>query len=341
MKYRNLGTTGLEVSSLCLGAMTFGEPSEGSFMHGVGCDEPTSHALMDRALEAGVNFIDVADVYGNDGLSEKVVGTWLEKDGHRDRVVLATKFRFRMTDGPNGTGASRYRILKAVEGSLRRLRTDHIDLYQIHMQDISTPEEETLRALDDLVRSGKVLYLGCSNYMAYRLVNALWISKTLGLERYVSMQMQYSLVERSIEREHLPVARDMGVGILAWTPLAGGFLTGKFKRDQERSANERLGKWIERYKRLDTDRNWHTLDAVRSIAARRGTTPSAVSLAWVLSRKEVSSVIFGARSIEQLETNLAGADLVLAPEDIKALDDLSEPSFGYPEAMIRNTQSRW
>src|ERR1700754_3111288 len=176
MKYRNLGASGVKVSSLCLGAMTFGEADEKSFMHKAGSDEATSHAVLDRAVAAGINFIDTADVYGQDGLSERVLGNWIASRGARDRIVLATKFRFTMGDGPNRSGASRYRIVRCVEDSLRRLKTDRIDLYQIHMQDVETPEHETLRALDDLVRQGKVLYVGCSNYAAYRLMNALWTS---------------------------------------------------------------------------------------------------------------------------------------------------------------------
>src|SRR6187431_2375028 len=176
MKYRNLGASGVKVSTLCLGAMTFGEADEKSFMHKVGSDEATAHAVLDRALDAGVNFVDTADVYGQDGLSERVIGNWFAKRGRRDDVVLATKFRFTTGKNANKSGASRYRIVRCVEDSLRRLRTDRIDLYQIHMQDVTVPEEETLRALDDLVRAGKVLYLGCSNYAAYRLSDSLWTS---------------------------------------------------------------------------------------------------------------------------------------------------------------------
>ena len=203
MEYRNLGRSGLKVSSLCLGAMTFGEPDEKSMMHGVAADEKTASEMIDRALAAGVTFIDTADVYGNDGLSERVIGRWFEKSQRRNDVVLATKFRFRMWDGPNGSGASRAHIVRAVEDSLRRLKTDRIDLYQIHMQDIETPEEETLRALDDLVRAGKVLYLGASNYAAYRLTESQWISKTEHLHRFVALQMQYSLMVREIGRAHV------------------------------------------------------------------------------------------------------------------------------------------
>src|SRR6185369_10685533 len=220
----------------CLGAMTFGEPDEKSMMHGIAADEKTAFAMIDRALAAGVNFIDTADVYGNDGLSERVMGRWFEKSERRNDVVLATKFRFKMWDGPNGSGASRHRIVRTVEDSLRRLRTDRIDLYQIHMQDFDTPEEETLRALDDLVRHGKVLYLGASNYAAYRLTDSLWTSRTQNLEHFVSLQMQYSLVTRDLEREHVPLCRKFGLGIIPWSPLAGGFLSGKYRKGQSAPA---------------------------------------------------------------------------------------------------------
>src|SRR3954469_20199533 len=194
MKYKNLGSSGVKVSTLCLGAMTFGEADDKSFMHKAGSDEATAHAVLDRAVAAGVNFIDTADVYGQDGLSERVLGNWLVSRGTRDKIVLATKFRFTMGEGANRSGASRYRIVKCCEDSLRRLRTDRIDLYQIHMQDISVPEEETLRALDDLVSAGKVLYIGCSNYAAYRLMNSLWLSRQNSWASFVTLQAQYSLV---------------------------------------------------------------------------------------------------------------------------------------------------
>src|SRR5262249_7105675 len=240
MKYRNLGAAGVKVSNLCLGAMTFGEADEKSFMHKAGSDEATTYAILDRALAAGINFIDTADVYGQDGLSERVLGGWLTARGTRDKVVLATKFRFTMGDGPNRSGASRYRIVKCCEDSLRRLKTDRIDLYQIHMQDITVPEDETLRALDDLVTAGKVLYIGCSNYAAYRLMNALWIANTTHRARYVTLQAQYNLLVRDLEREHAPLCRAEGLGILTWSPLSAGFLSGKFERGKSPDAGSRL-----------------------------------------------------------------------------------------------------
>jgi len=338
MKYKSLGAAGVKVSTLCLGGMTFGEADEKSFMHKVGSDEPTAHAVLDRALAAGVNFIDTADVYGQDGLSERVLGNWIAARSARERIVLATKFRFTMGDGPNRTGASRYRIVKCCEDSLRRLKTDRIDLYQIHMQDITVPEDETLRALDDLVRAGKVLYIGCSNYAAYRLMNSLWLSRTKSFAGYVTLQAQYNLLVRDLEREHIPLCRTEGLGILAWSPLANGFLTGKFERGKPPQGGTRLGEKAERFARYDNERNWKILDAVRAVASEVGATPAAVSLAWLLAKPQVSSVIFGARTIEQLETNLAGGDLELTPKHVAALDQASAVELGYPYGFIQMTQ---
>jgi aryl-alcohol dehydrogenase-like predicted oxidoreductase len=341
MKYKNLGASGVKVSSLCLGAMTFGEADEKSFMHKVGSDEATAHAVLDRALAAGINFVDTADVYGQDGLSERVLGNWMEQRRTRDKIVLATKFRFTMGDGANRSGASRYRIVKCCEDSLRRLKTDRIDLYQIHMQDITVPEEETLRALDDLVSAGKILYLGASNYAAYRVMQSLWLSRTNRWASFVSLQMQYSLLVRDIEREHVPVCREEGLGILPWSPLAGGFLTGKFEKGKPPQTGTRLGEKAERFARYDLERNWKVLDAVRAVASELGTTPSVVSLAWLLHRPHVSSVIFGARTVEQLEANLAAADLELGAKHMAMLDQASAFDLGYPYSFIQATQSSW
>ena len=341
MKYRNLGAAGVKVSALCLGAMTFGEADEKSFMHKAGADEATVQAILDRALAAGVNFIDTADVYGQDGLSERVLGNWIAARGARDKIVLATKFRFTMGDGPNRSGASRYRIVKCCEDSLRRLRTDRIDLYQIHMQDITVPEEETLRALDDLVSAGKILYIGCSNYAAYRLQNSLWLSRTNSWAKFVTLQAQYSLVVRDLEREHIPLCRTEGLGILPWSPLAGGFLTGKFERGKPPTADARLGAKPERFARYDSERNWRILDAVRAVAAEINATPSAVSLAWLLAKPQVTSVIFGARTPEQLDQNVAGAELELSARHVEVLDQASAFDLGYPYTFIGNTQTTW
>ena len=341
MQYRQLGHSGLRVSTLCLGTMTFGESDSTSFMHNVGCDEPTAGRIMDRALDAGVNFFDTADVYGNDGLTEKVIGRWFASGKRRDDVVLATKFRFRMDKSPNGTGAARYRIVRAVEDSLRRLQTDRIDLYQVHMQDIDTPEEETLRALDDLVRQGKVLYLGASNYAAYRLMESLWTSERQRLERFVAFQAQYSLVVRDIEREHVPVCRKYGLGILPWSPLAGGFLTGKHEKGQQPPAGTRLDQWKERRAAFDNDRNWQIIDVLKAVASELGATPSQVALAWCIQRPGVTSVLFGARSPEQLDDNLKSATLEIPAALIQRLDEASAFPLGYPYEFMRNVQGRW
>jgi aryl-alcohol dehydrogenase-like predicted oxidoreductase len=341
METRTLGKSGLKVPALCLGAMTFGEPDESSFMHGVAASEETANAIMDRALEAGCWFWDTADVYGQDGLSERVIGKWFERTKQRDRIVLATKFRFRMGEGPNGTGASRLRILRACEASLRRLRTDHVELYQIHMQDIEVPEDEILRALDDLVRQGKVLYVGCSNYAAYRLADSLWTSRTEHLERFVSLQAQYSLVVRVLEREHVPLCERHGLGVLPWSPLAGGFLTGKYDKGQAPPEGARLDKWRDRYQGFDNDRNWRIIDAVRAVAREVEATPAQVSLAWLLTKPVVSSVIFGARTVAQLDDNLRAAEIRLDAGQVKRLDDASAFELGYPYDFMQRVQGRW
>jgi len=231
--------------------------------------------------------------------------------------------------------------VKCCEDSLRRLKTDRIDLYQIHMQDITVPEEETLRALDDLVRAGKILYIGCSNYAAYRLMSSLRASDANHWARYVTLQAQYSLIVRDLEREHVPLCREEGLGILPWSPLASGFLTGKFEQGKPPQAGTRLGEKTERFTRYDLPRNWKILDAVRAIAAEVSSTPAAVSLAWLLAKPQVTSVIFGARTIEQLDANLVGADLQLTPAQVATLDEASAFDLGYPYVFIGQTQGTW
>lgn len=341
MEYRPLGAAGVKVSSLCLGAMTFGEADDKSFMHKVSADEGTSHAILDRALELGVNFVDTADVYGQDGLSERVIGSWFAARGNRDQLVLATKFRFTMGGGANKSGASRYRIVRCVEDSLRRLRTDRIDLYQIHMQDITVAEEETLRALDDLVRAGKVLYIGCSNYAAYRLADSQWIAKSEHLSRYVTLQAQYSLIVRDLEREHAPLCKQWGLGILPWSPLSGGFLSGKYRKDAPPPAGSRLETWKDRWGRYDNPRNWKILEAVDQVAAELGKTAAQVSLAWLLGKPTVTSVIFGARTVEQVDDNVVAGDLRLGAEHMKLLDDASAFDVGYPYDFMARIQGGW
>jgi aryl-alcohol dehydrogenase-like predicted oxidoreductase len=343
MEHRRLGGSGLKVSELCLGAMTFGEADEKSFMHGVGADEGASFAILDAAIAAGIDFIDTANVYGQDGLSERVVGRWMAERKSRDRVVLATKFRFRMWEGANGTGASRYHLVRACEDSLRRLGTDRIDLYQIHMQDSDVPEDEILRALDDLVRAGKVLYLGCSNYAAYRLMESLWSSDVRKTERFVALQAQYSLLVRDLEREHVPLCERHGIGILPWSPLAGGFLSGKYERGQQAKEGSRFAspRFQRNLAQFGNERGWRTVDAVKAIAKELGTTPTAVSLAWLLGKSAVSSVIFGARTVEQLNENLGASGLKLPESARKTLDDASAFEPGYPYGFIQQVQGRW
>lgn len=338
MKYRTLGRSGLKVSNLCLGTMTFGRADENSFMYGVDCDAETAHEILSRAVDAGVNFVDTADVYGQDGLSERVLGDWFAATGRRDEVVLATKFRFTM---PYGKGASRRHIVRACEESLRRLRTDRIDLYQIHMQDAATPEEETLRALDDLVHQGKVLYTGVSNYAAYRLADSLWTARSLGLHRWVSAQLQYSLIERSIEREHVPLCQQWGLGILPWSPLGAGFLTGKYRRDEPPPEGARLTLRPHRFAACNTPRHWRILEAVDAVVEQTGASHAQVALAWLLAKPWVTSVIFGARSVAQLEDNLRAAELSLSEAQVAALDEASAVDPGYPYTFIQSRDGHW
>jgi len=341
MRYRQLGTTGTQVSVLCLGAMTFGEADEKSMMHKVGSSEDESFAVLDRALEAGINFVDTADVYGQDGLSERVLGKWLSSRKAREKMVVASKGRFRMAPGPNGTGASRMRITRAIDASLVRLGTDRIDLYQIHMQDLKTPEEELVRALDDATKAGKIVYFGASNYAAYRLMESLWVADRRGLCRFVTLQANYNLATRALEREHLPLCAKFGLGVLPWSPLAGGLLTGKYRRGQAPPEGSRLAQWKERYKTFDTDKNWAVVEALVAVAAELDKPASQVALAWLLARPAVSSVIFGARSVQQLDENLGAGDLELPAAAIAKLDAAGAPELGYPYEFLKNVDGAW
>lgn len=338
MELRNLGRCGLRVSVLSLGAMTFGESS--TFMKGVTADDEEGRRLFDAAVDAGVNLVDTANVYG-EGRSEELTGKWIA--GKRDRVLLATKCRFPIgfgttPVGPHDMGLSRQHIVAACEASLRRLNTDHIDLYQVHMQDRDAPIEETLRALDDLVTQGKVRYVGCSNYTAYRLVESLWAADRRGTHRYESVQLQWSLAVRDVEREIAPACKAFGLGVMVWSPLARGFLSGKYRRGQAPPPGSRLEAWKDSYKAFDNDRMWNLLDVIGRIAGRLETTHAAVSLAWLLARPEVSTVIVGARTVAQLQDNLKAASVKLSAEDIKALDDASKPAWGYPYEFIARLQ---
>jgi aryl-alcohol dehydrogenase-like predicted oxidoreductase len=342
MELRPLGTSGLKVSVLSLGAMTFGESA--TFMKGVTSSDDEARRVFDRALERGVNLVDTANVY-NEGKSEELTGEWVK--GKRHSVLVATKCRFPIgfgltgTPGPHDSGTSRKHILAACESSLRRLKTDYVDLYQIHMQDTSVRIEETLRALDDLVTQGKVRYVGCSNYAGYRLVESLWAADKLRTHRFESVQLQWSLLERGAEREMLPACRTFGLGTLIWSPLASGFLSGKYRRDRPPPAGARLAEWKDTMKRLGTERAYNLLDVIDEVAKRRESTPAAVSVAWLLAKRETTSVILGARSVTQLDDNMNALDVKLSPEDMSDLDEASKPDFGYPYTMIGRMGGDW
>ncbi len=332
MEYRPLGRTGLRVSVLSIGAMTFGDG--GVFMKGATSSNDEARRVFDASIDAGVNLVDTADIYSNGG-SEVLTGEWIR--GKRDTVLLATKCRFPSGPGPNGGGATRHHIVRSCEASLKRLGTDVIDLYQIHMQDGATPIEETMRALDDLVTSGKVRYVGCSNYTGYRLTEALWASDKRNQVRFESVQLQWSLAMRDCEREMIPASRAFGLGVLVWSPLASGLLSGKYDRTTTPTGT-RLAIWGDTWKRVATERNFVIIDTLRAIAAERGTTVAAVAIAWLLARPETTSIILGARTVEQLDGNLAALSVTLSPEDRKRLDDVSALDWGYPYSMIGRSQ---
>ena len=325
MEYRQLGRSGLRVSALTLGTMTFG--GRDKFADVGSPDVEGATRQVDMCLDAGSNLIDTADVY-SDGLSEEIVGRTLR--GRRDRVLLATKARMPMGDGPNDAGLSRHHLIRSCEASLRRLGTDHIDLYQVHEWDGATPLEETLDALDHLVNSGKVRYIGCSNYAGWHVMKALGVSERRGLQRFVSQQIYYSLQARDAEYELVPVSLDQGLGILVWSPLAGGLLSGKYRRDQEGPEGSRqLTDWNEPPVR-DQEALYDIVDALVEIADGHDVSPAQVALAWLLGRPGVASVIVGARTDEQLADNLGAADLVLGDEERSRLDELSAPPLLYP-----------
>jgi aryl-alcohol dehydrogenase-like predicted oxidoreductase len=334
VEHRSLGRSGLKVSALSLGCMTFGESQ--TFMKGVTSPDSEARRVLDVSLERGITLLDTANVY-SEGRSEELLGEWLGQ--RREKVVLATKCRFPigfgvLPLGPNDSGLSRKHVVEACEASLRRLKTDWIDLYQVHMQDRTTPVEETLRALDELVRAGKVRYAGCSNYTGYRLVESLWAADRRSTVRYESVQIQWSLLVRDVEREVVPACRAFGLGVLVWGALARGFLTGKYRRNQPPPAGSRLESWRDAYKQFDNDRSWSLLDTVKRLAERRGTSPMAVANAWLLAQPEVSSVIIGARDVRQLEDNLAGLELKLSQEELDELTKVSTPEWGYPQNFI-------
>jgi len=314
MEMRALGRAGLQVAPICLGGNVFGWT----------CDEPTSQAVLNAYVAGGGNFIDSADVYarwapGNvGGESEAILGRWMRARGNREQLVIATKVGSAMGDGPNQRGLSRQHIVAAVEASLRRLQTDYIDLYQAHIDDAATPLDETLRAFDDLLRQGKVRYIGASNYSAWRMVQALWTSDRRGYAPYVCVQPRYNLVDRAdYERELEPACLALGVGVITYSALGGGFLSGKYRRDGELPTTARADSVRQRYMH---ERGWAVLDALLAVAEARGATPTQVALAWQLARPSVTAPIASATSVAQVQELLGAAALKLTTEELAALD---------------------
>jgi aryl-alcohol dehydrogenase-like predicted oxidoreductase len=326
MKYRVLADTGVFVSELCLGTMTFGGRGQIWEVMG-GLEQPAVDAIVGRALDGGINFVDTANVY-SDGESEVLLGKAL--GARRHDVVLATKVRGRIGKGANEVGLSRLHIIAAVEASLKRLNTDYIDLYQIHRFDSMTNIDDTLRALDDLVRSGKVRYIGCSNLFAWQLMKALAISRSEGLQRFKCTQSYYSLAGRELEREMMPLLKDQGLGLLVWSPLAGGFLSGKFTRDNKDAAARRA---TFDFPPVDKEKAYRIVDAMRKVADGHGVSVAQIALAWILAHDVVTSVIIGARKVEQLDDNLKSVDVALSSEELQALDEVSRLTLEYPAWM--------
>src|SRR6195256_5136233 len=325
MKYRKLGNTGLIVSEVALGTMQFGGRMN---MGNLGQEDTTR--MVKVALDRGINFIDTADVYSL-GESESLVGNALR--GVRQEIVLATKVRLPMSENFNRSGATRVNIMREIEGSLQRLQTDYIDLYQVHGWDSNTPLEETLRTLDDVVRQGKVRYIGLSNFMSWQAATAVMLQERLGLEKYVTAQMYYSLVGRGLEHEFQSFAEYHNIGILVWSPLAGGFLAGKYSRDDTPLVGTRFadaGQFVP----FNREMGFHVVDAVKEVAARHRASPAQVAISWVLSRPAVSSVIVAARKAEQLDDNIGAVELRLSDDDVRLLDAASDPGIPYPKWMV-------
>jgi aryl-alcohol dehydrogenase-like predicted oxidoreductase len=332
MEYRQLGRSGLRISRLTLGTMTFG--GRGKFRDVGETDLERARRQIDIALDAGVNLIDTADVY-SDGAAEEILGRALE--GKRDEVLLATKARFAMGPGPNDAGLSRHHLIEACEASLRRLQADHVDLYQVHEWDGQTPLEETLAALEHLLQSGKVRYVGCSNFAGWQVMKALSVARATGLPAFVSQQVYLSLQERSAEYEIVPSALDQRLGLLTWSPLAGGWLSGKYRRGEPPPPGSRhAGEWDEP-PIYDEGKLYDTVDVLVDVAERHGVSPARVALAWLLGRPGITTVIVGARTDEQLADNLAAAELELSDEDNSRLEAVSRPPLIYPYWHQRNT----
>jgi aryl-alcohol dehydrogenase-like predicted oxidoreductase len=326
MKYRQLADTGVFVSELCLGAMTFGGRGQ-QWEVIAGLDQDGVDAIVHRALDAGINFIDTANVYSL-GESETMLGRALQ--GRRADVVLATKVRGRMSTKPNDVGLSRLHIMESVEASLRRLGTEYIDLYQVHRFDALTNLEDTLRALDDLVRTGKVRYIGCSNFAAWQLMKALGISREQHLERFRCTQSYYSLAGRELEREIIPCITDQNLGLLVWSPLAGGFLSGKFTRDGGDTAARRASF---DFPPVNKERAYDIIDAMVPIAEAHDATVAQVAIAWLLAQPSVTTVIIGARRMNQLDDNLKSVDVTLTADELRSLDEVSRLPPEYPAWM--------
>lgn len=326
MKYNILGNTGLLVSELCLGTMTFGGRG---FWTAIGeLDQEPVDALVKRSVDGGINFIDTANVY-SEGLSEEMTGQAIRNLGlNRKELVLATKVRGRMGEGPNGTGLTRAHILQEVDESLRRLKTDYIDLYQIHGFDPFTPLEETLRALEDVVRAGKVRYIGCSNLSAWHLMKALAYSEYNRLSKFVSLQAYYTIAGRDLEREIIPLLKDQKVGLMVWSPLAGGLLSGKFHRDGKGPEGARRVQFD--FPPVNKERAFDTLDVLRPMAEAKGVSVARLAIAWLLQQEAVTTVIIGAKKMEQLEDNLASVEVTFTEEERQKLDEVSQLPKEYP-----------
>ena len=332
MKYATLGNTGLVVSKLCFGTMTFGD-GRGMFKAIGAVGQAAADELVGTSIDSGINFFDTADVY-TEGESEKILGQSLKNLRiARQHVVIATKVYGRVGPGRNDVGASRGHIMDGVEASLRRLQTDHIDLYQIHGNDSVTPVEEIVRALDTLVQQGKVRYIGCSNWQAWKIAKALGISEYRNLARFATLQAYYSIAGRDLEREIVPLLESEKVGLLVWSPLAGGLLSGKYTRTNQKPEDSRRAEFD--FPIVDKERTWKILDAMSPIAKAHHCSPARVSLAWLLAKPAVTSVIIGAKHYEQLKDNLAAVDLTLTPEELGRLDEVSALPPEYPGWMLQ------
>jgi aryl-alcohol dehydrogenase-like predicted oxidoreductase len=327
MEYTTLGNTGLLVSKLCFGTMTFGD-GRGIFKAISGVGQAVADELVRTSIDGGINFFDTADNY-TEGESEKILGQSLKNlNVARKDVVIATKVYSRVGPGRNDIGASRGHIMDAVEASLRRLQTDHIDLYQIHGNDSVTPVEETIRALDTLMQQGKVRYIGCSNWQAWKIAKALGISEFRNLARFDTLQAYYSIAGRDLEREIVPLLEAEKVGLLVWSPLAGGLLSGKFNRTNQKVTDSRRTEYD--FPVVDKERTWNILDVMAPIAKAHGCSPARVSLAWLLAKPVVTSVILGAKRLDQLQDNLAAVELTLTQDELRRLDEVSTLSPEYP-----------